>query len=374
MPHRDSSSPAAASARRLHLTLTTAMLWILATPAPSRADLDAVFVLDTTGSMGGEIQEVQQRVRQLAVSLGASRPGEQIRYGIVAFRDRGDTYITRESPLTTDVAATGTFLDQLRADGGGDGPESVLAGLAAALDSMAWATGDGTDRQVFLVGDAPAHLDYPDGPTLDDVIASAREGRIVIHTIGCRSLPPEGVTQFRRLAYATEGSYQHIGRLQAASPGTLTAALARSAAPARDDSGGEAVAVTLVDDGPADVVGLLVRQGDRLAPTGASLDDECSEESQTDGQQRSPVVGQGSEQPGGQNGVGWEIARPCTLEVWLPTGLALRNEPRLTLRPDRLRVELALGHGAGDAGSLQVWELATCPELATPVQVVLGSN
>ena len=42
------------------------------------------------------------------------------------------------------------------------------------------------------------------------IVAEARRSRIVINAIGCRSLYGTGVEFFRALAYATEGSYQHI--------------------------------------------------------------------------------------------------------------------------------------------------------------------
>ena len=91
--------------------------------------------------------------------------------------------------------------------------------------------------QIFLIGDAPPHLDYADDPEPEELVAEARRSRIVINAIGCRSLYGTGVEFFRALAYATEGSYQHIGRLTSARPGELTEALGRSAMPAGDGGG-----------------------------------------------------------------------------------------------------------------------------------------
>ena len=39
-----------------------------------------------------------------AVDLAGARSGERIRFGIIAFRDRGDAYVTKTFDLTTDVA------------------------------------------------------------------------------------------------------------------------------------------------------------------------------------------------------------------------------------------------------------------------------
>src|SRR5262245_7193904 len=89
---------------------------------PARADPDVVFVIDTTGSMSGELSEAQQRLRDLASALATSRTGERLRFGVVAFRDRGDAYVTKTSALTAEIGMTDAFLASLHAEGGGDDP------------------------------------------------------------------------------------------------------------------------------------------------------------------------------------------------------------------------------------------------------------
>lgn len=335
--------------RRLRLLRRPVFLPLIATflftgfhAPPAAADLDVVFALDTTGSMSGELREVQERVRQLAVSIAKARDGERIRFGIVAYRDRGDDYITRLSPLTPDIETSRTFLDSLEAGGGGDGPESVVAALAVALRDMDWDLSDTTERQIFLIGDAPPHLDYGDEPTPEELIAEARRSRIVIQAIGCRSLPGRGVAFFRQMAYGTEGSYQHIGRVRAARPGALTEAMDRTvtstAGVLRE---GDPLPVTwlhheevpLDDPGPR---GILVRQG---GPHG---------------------VGQGID--GGD-------FLPCSLEVHLPVGLDLTADPTTRLGPDGLTVELDLSPGPG---GVHRFSMASCPPLATPIHVLQG--
>jgi Mg-chelatase subunit ChlD len=306
--------------------------------SPAAADLDVVFVLDTTGSMGGEIREVQERVRQLAVSLAEAREGERLRYGIVAYRDRGDEYVTLPFDLSDDVGAAERFLSSLRANGGGDGPESVVAAVAAGLHEMSWDRSDDVERQIFLIGDAPPHLDYHGEPTPDELVAEARRARIVINAIGCRSLPPQGVRFFRSLAYATEGSYQHIGRVEAARAGALTEALGRSVIAASDTAGGRELEVGWLAHTDADSTGILVRQS---GPGG---------------------VGQSREGDG---------LEPCTLEVRLPVGYALRYAPVVRLGSGRLWVELNLTEGPGGR---DLYSLSECPPAATPISVSLGGE
>ena len=319
--------------------LATILGLLLLAARPAAADLDVVFALDTTGSMGGEIQEVQDRVRQLAVSISAARPGERIRYGIVAYRDRGDEYVTKTLPLTADVATAGTFLDELVATGGGDGPEAVVAALAAALREMPWDLSDAVDRQIFLVGDAPPHLDYDDDPEPEQLLAEARRDRIVIHAIGCRSLPASGVDFFRQVAYATEGSYQHIGRVRAAEPGALTRALDETArASSRGAERGEPVPLEwrLHDDLVADAI--LARFGRGEWSQG---------------------------EPGSQPA--------CVLEVLLPPGVTLEGSPGVRLSPRGLEVTLPVGDGDGGRDVFDL-ALSPCPPLVTPVHVALGGR
>lgn len=79
------------------------------------------------------------------------------------------------------------FLAELTADGGGDTPEDVLSGIKAALEELEWDLGPDTERQVFILAEAPPHLDYKEGPRSDSLIEQAVSRRIVINAIGCRS-------------------------------------------------------------------------------------------------------------------------------------------------------------------------------------------
>ena len=321
--------------RPIALHLVIPLVAALMAAVPAAADLDAVFVLDTTGSMGGELREVSERVRQLAVDLALARDGERLRWGIVAFRDRGDAYVTKSFDLTEDVGAAEAFLASLSANGGGDGPESVVAAVEAALHEMSWDRADGVDRQIFLIGDAPPHLDYADDPEPEELVAEARRSRIVINAIGCRSLYGAGVEFFRSLAYATEGSYQHIGRLTSARPGELTEALGRSAMSV-GDGGGRELGVGRLSHRDAEVDGILVRQG---GPDGVAQS--------RDG-----------------DGLG-----ACVLEVRLPAGFGLEAPPRVRLGARVLSVELPLTEGPG---GIETFTLSECPPTTTPIHVVLG--
>ena len=51
--------------------------------------IDVVFVLDTTGSMGGLIQTAKEKIWSIATTMASAQPAPEIRIGLVAYRDRG---------------------------------------------------------------------------------------------------------------------------------------------------------------------------------------------------------------------------------------------------------------------------------------------
>lgn len=112
--------------------------------------LDVVVLLDATGSMDAEIDAAKQEIVTLIASLQAM--GIEFRLGVVAFRDRGEEYITKRSPLTGDVYKSVAFLDQLSAVGGGDEPEAVLDAFKEA-GRMRYS--HKAEKVLILVGDAP---------------------------------------------------------------------------------------------------------------------------------------------------------------------------------------------------------------------------
>jgi len=307
------------------LTLVPAALLLI--PSLAFADLDLVFLLDTTGSMSGEIREAKDRVRSLSEALRSSRPGERVRVGVVAYRDQGDAYVTQVSPLSDDVEVSYTFLATLTADGGGDGPEDVLAGIQTTLRDLRWDASPGTERQVFIIADAPPHLDYPKNPTPEALIDEARERRVVVNAIGCRSLSSDGIAFFRRFAYATEGSYQHIGRVRAGEGG-LTQAMLTALAPAAPEDSSRFPALRVEDLGPSSAPSAMPR-GVQVVPF-------------------TPETG------------------GCGLQVEVPSGLAPRAAPVVRRGPDALHVELALTQGAGGVFR---YALSECPPPSTPIRV-----
>lgn len=174
--------------------------------AKADARIDVVFVLDTTGSMGGLIEGAKEKIWAIANQIATATPRPKIRMGLVAYRDRGDEYVTKLTPLTEDLDAVYSALMGLAAGGGGDGPESVNQAVAEAVGRFEWDRGAGTLRMMYLVGDAPPHVDYDqDVRYMATCERAAREG-IVINTVQCGG-DAETARVWKEIALSAEGRY-----------------------------------------------------------------------------------------------------------------------------------------------------------------------
>lgn len=173
-----------------------------------RPRLDVAFVLDTTGSMGDEIDVVKEQMVSIARKLASGQPAPDVRFAVVAFRDQGDEYVTRTLPFERDVKRVQGFILGLDANGGGDEPEDVAAALHAAL-RLDWDAGPGVARVAFLVGDAGPHA-YPGAPTWDHAATMLRERKIAVHSIGCSGLNPSARGVFQGLAERTKGEFETL--------------------------------------------------------------------------------------------------------------------------------------------------------------------
>jgi Mg-chelatase subunit ChlD len=174
-------------------------------PAQARR-VEVVFVLDTTGSMSGLIRAAQEKIWSIANTLAQARHAPEISMGLVAYRDRGDAYVTAVVDLSSDLDSMYAKLMDFRAEGGGDGPEAVNEALEAAIHRISWSQDGSTYKVVFLVGDAPPHMDYQDDVKYPEVLAAARAKGIVVNTIQCGSLP-DTVMPWQHIASLGGGRY-----------------------------------------------------------------------------------------------------------------------------------------------------------------------
>lgn len=152
-------------------------------PDEQPGKIEVVFVLDTTGSMSGLIEGAKRKIWSIASNLMDLEPKPDIRFGLIGYRDRGDEYITKRYDLTDDVQLIYGRLLEFRAGGGGDNPESVNQALAESVGMMSWSTDPSVFRVVFLVGDAPPQMQYPNDTPYPETLKAAAKADIVVNAI-----------------------------------------------------------------------------------------------------------------------------------------------------------------------------------------------
>jgi hypothetical protein len=183
-------------------------------------ELDLAFIVDTTGSMGGLIQSAQRQMISMMNEL-LKAADVAMRLGVVEYRDHPpqDKLVARAYPFTDNLDKAQKTINGLKADGGGDGPESVFDGIIDACRMLKWR--EHARRIAVLVGDAPPHGvgdrgdRFPDGcpcgETIESVTRAAEEQRITLYALGLRR-DTHLVESFTRLSNMTGGEFFEAGQ------------------------------------------------------------------------------------------------------------------------------------------------------------------
>jgi len=176
-------------------------------------EFDLAFVVDTTASMTELIKAAQKQMLDMVDSLAAAVDVD-MRLGVVEYRDHPpqDRMVYRVNQLTNNLKRAKKAINGLKANGGGDEPEAVFAGLVAACGELDWR--EHARRMAVLVGDAPPHgvgcpgdgfpNGCPSGETMESVSAKAEEAHVTLYAIG---LAPCCATSFERISRMTGGRF-----------------------------------------------------------------------------------------------------------------------------------------------------------------------
>ncbi|MDH3520228.1 MAG: VWA domain-containing protein [Myxococcales bacterium] len=180
------------------------------TPGPGGAPrIEVAFVLDTTGSMAGLIEGAKREIWSIANQMVNAQPTPEIRMGLIGYRDRGDAYVTRAHDLSSDVDGVYAALRDFAAGGGGDTPESVNQALHEAITRMSWTESQDVYKVIFLVGDAPPHMEYAGDVAYAQSVRLARERDIIVNTIQCGDIAGTEPV-WREIASGGAGRYAAI--------------------------------------------------------------------------------------------------------------------------------------------------------------------
>lgn len=174
----------------------------------SKPAVDVVFILDTTGSMSEEIESVKSTLKTVLAKLDQN---VKIRVGLVEYKDREDSFVTRTYSLTSDLSSLSASIAGISAQGGGDTPEDVNSGLSVAVNQMQWSD-KAVARLAFLIADAPPHLDYQDGTPYGASAKKAAEKGIKVFTVAASGMDKQGQAVFRQIAQVTGGTNMFVLR------------------------------------------------------------------------------------------------------------------------------------------------------------------
>jgi hypothetical protein len=177
-------------------------------PAPCKAsnNMDIVFAVDATGSMGDEINYLQAELADVINKVKQRNPNLSLNMGSVFYRDKGDSYLTVQQDLTADIPTVMNFIKAQVADGGGDEPEAVDAAMEIAIDKFKWRE-EARSRVMFLVLDASPHHEKENIEKIQKYTTMAAAKGIRIIPVVCSGIDKAGEYLMRSIALATNGTY-----------------------------------------------------------------------------------------------------------------------------------------------------------------------
>jgi Mg-chelatase subunit ChlD len=139
---------------------------------------DIMFVLDCTGSMGGEINAIKETIVAFADLIKSD--GVRARVGLVEFRDRFCDEEARVWKFAGEVFTDNPTLfregvSQLTATGGGDAPESSLDAVLLATRQPFRSD---ASKVIVLITDAPPHIPDVEAQSVEAVVEAIRSAGI----------------------------------------------------------------------------------------------------------------------------------------------------------------------------------------------------
>ncbi len=187
------------------------------------SQVDLAFIVDTTGSMSGFIQSARQQMTDMLQAATDDAPLPiDLRVGVVEYRDhppQDHTFVAQPHAFTGDLRKVRETIAALAPAGGGDGPEAVFDGLAAAGNELTWRAH--ACRLAVLIGDAPPHgvgahgdsfrTGCPCGMTTASTTALLEQLGVTLYALGLTQWVKDSFTP---LAVWTGGAYFEAERGQ----------------------------------------------------------------------------------------------------------------------------------------------------------------
>jgi von Willebrand factor type A domain len=192
--------------------------------AQENVPVEVLFLLDTTGSMGDEIDQLKTTIDSVVQRLNDLPGTGEVRLGMTLYRDQNDEFVTANYDFTNNVESFRKALAQVTADGGGDEPEALDEAFADALAKPNWSAPGKAIQLVFLVADAPPHVDRQVQTTYTTSMIEAASRGIKVFPIASSSTGDQGEYVFRQIAQFTGARFVFLSYGAQGSGGTATGA------------------------------------------------------------------------------------------------------------------------------------------------------
>ena len=153
----------------------------------SSKEVDILYLIDATASMGNEIKAANAHVIKIFNKLKEKYKDYKFQFGAVFYRDQIDSKTDKNEyfPLTDDMNELKNNISKIKPYGGKDIPEDWVVGYKIALNDIKWRNGI---KLIIHIADAGAHGveyskndKYPDeGPKLTEYIQECAKKNINI--------------------------------------------------------------------------------------------------------------------------------------------------------------------------------------------------
>jgi hypothetical protein len=156
--------------------------------------------------MGDEIAYLKAELEDVLNKIKKNHKDVNVNTASVFYRDKSDAYLVQKSDFSDDIKTTVDFIKLQGAGGGGDFPESVDAGLNAAINELKWKE-DALANVIFLILDAPPHGDTESIKAIQNLTKQAAEKGIRIVPVTASGIDKSTEYLMRSIALATNGTY-----------------------------------------------------------------------------------------------------------------------------------------------------------------------
>ncbi|MCX7880041.1 MAG: OmpA family protein [Ignavibacteria bacterium] len=161
-----------------------------------RVPADFVFILDVTGSMQRQIDEIKSNISRFVSTL-LSR-GIDYRIGLILFSD----LVEKVYQPTDNVNVFLSWLANVRAFGGGDEKENALEAIKATKD-IGWRPS--ANRVIVLITDAPYHQLGEKGGGFTNETTNSIIQFLITNEIRCFTVSPLKLQEYKLIASKSRG-------------------------------------------------------------------------------------------------------------------------------------------------------------------------